>query len=594
MESLDLPVDLDKLSDLARQFAGMDMFREAEELFELALRLDPHNRGLQLGLANIRQQLKQEKNAKEDDTERAMRERFRRNAIDACHFFGLAALYRDRGKKALADECLEIALGKEPIHPSAYKLRGRILFEERDYDAAGEALRTSRRFNPFDRKTAELLGRVEYEREHYREALEAVVDSFLLLSDDDREDAAKLKQQIRELKKLVKLEGDAITALFHERQLKLQTDFDRLELQRERFLQEKSQRPSEAEEDAEGGRILLAVRLRQFDIWQRLNDEHIFQLTRVSVRESFRHGEQIFDFADAGYDIYLLEQGEVVIRRPTHYGNFELAKLAAGTIFGEVNFISRVERSGEALADGEVQLVRLDAVGLDKLIEERPDLGVKIFSSFWQGLAIKLRGANEQLRTFFSDAADEDELRKLRDTVQGDAVDGASTETMQLLAEKGLSGAELQTLANFSNVKRYPGGTYLFHEGDAGSEMYVVLEGKVMISKFIPGGGEEALAILQRGDFFGEMSLIDGAPRSADAKAFQGPVTVVTFDQQTLDEVELVDPRASIDFIRLLCQLMSQRLREIDEKVTGWRIMSGHRPDEETSFEFPPALADSA
>ena len=594
MDSLDLPVDLDKLSDLARQFAGMDMFREAEELFELALRLDPHNRGLQLGLANIRQQLKQEKNAKEDDTERAIREKFRRNAIDACHFFGLGALYRDRGKRALADECLEIALGKEPIHPSAYKLRGRMLFEDRNYDAAREALRTSRRFNPFDRKTAEWLGRVEYEREHYHDALEAVVDAFLLLSDDDRDDAAKLKQQIRELKKLVDLDSDAITALFHERQMKLQTDFDRLELQRERYLQEKSMRPTEAEEDGESGRILLAVRLRQFEIWQRLNDEHIFQLTRVAVRETFHHGEQIFDFGDSGYDIYLLEQGEVLIRRPTHYGNFELAKLPAGTIFGEVNFIARVDRSGEAVAEGEVQLVRLDAVGLDKLIEERPDLGVKIFSSFWQGLAIKLRGANEQLRTFFSDAADDDELRKLRDRVQGDAVDGASTETMQLLAEKGLSGAELQTLANFSNVKRYPGGTYLFHEGDAGSEMYVVLEGKVMISKFIPGGGEEALAILQRGDFFGEMSLIDGAPRSADAKAFQGPVTVVSFDQQTLDEVELVDPRASIDFIRLLCQLMSQRLREIDEKVTGWRIMSGHRPDEETGFEFPEELADSA
>ncbi|MEO1085133.1 MAG: tetratricopeptide repeat protein, partial [Acidobacteriota bacterium] len=163
MESLDLPVDLDKLSDLARQFAGMDMFHEAQELFELALRIDPHNRGLQLGLANIRQQLKQEKNVKEDDNERALRERFRRNAIDACHFFGLAALYRDRGKKILADECLEIALGKEPIHPSAYKLRGRMLFADRDYDGAREALRTSRRFNPFDRKTAELLGRVEYE-----------------------------------------------------------------------------------------------------------------------------------------------------------------------------------------------------------------------------------------------------------------------------------------------------------------------------------------------------------------------------------------------------------------------------------------------
>ena len=69
-------------------------------------------------------------------------------------------------------------------------------------DAARESLRTSRRFNPFDRKTAELLGRVEYEREHYREALEAVVDAFLLLTEHDRDDAGQLRARIRQLKKL--------------------------------------------------------------------------------------------------------------------------------------------------------------------------------------------------------------------------------------------------------------------------------------------------------------------------------------------------------------------------------------------------------
>ncbi|MCG8457960.1 MAG: hypothetical protein MI919_16920, partial [Holophagales bacterium] len=90
-------------------------------------------------------------------------------------------------------------------------------------------------------------------------------------------------------------------------------------------------------------------------------------------------------------------------------------------------------------------------------------------------------------------------------------------------------------------------------------------------------------------------------PRSADAKAFQGSATVVAFDQQTLREVEEVDPRASIDFIRLMCQLMSQRLREINEKVTGWRIMAGQRGggtdeagDDTAVFEFPASLVAEA
>ena len=49
--------------------------------------------------------------------------------------------------------------------------------------------------------------------------------------------------------------------------------------------------------------------------------------------------------------------------------------------------------------------------------------------------------------------------------------------------------------------------------------MYVVLEGRVMISKRIPGAGEDALAFLERGDYFGEMALIDDENRSASATA---------------------------------------------------------------------------
>jgi CRP-like cAMP-binding protein len=105
--------------------------------------------------------------------------------------------------------------------------------------------------------------------------------------------------------------------------------------------------------------------------------------------------------------------------------------------------------------------------------------------------------------------------------------------------------------------------------------MYVVLEGRARISKFIAGGGEEALAILDRGDFFGEMSLIDGEPRSADARAHGGPLTVLALDQPTVQEVLAMDSQASLEFLQLLCRLISHRLREIDEKVIGWRILSG-------------------
>lgn len=595
------PVDLELLNSLAKRFVNFGMHHEAEELFELALRLEPSNRGIQLNLAQVRNHLKREQGGLQKSSEVAARELYRRNAIDSCHFFGIAALYEERGNPELAAECLEIALAKEAIHPYAHKLHGKLLFRDKNYDKAREALRTAQRFNPFDRQIAELLGRVEYERESYREAIEATIDAFLLLRDDhDENEATRLKDHIKTLKHILKLNSQDVVHLFRDRRIKLQTAFDRLEMQRERFIQDRAAarqaQSAAADAERESGRILLAARLRGFDIWSRLNDEHVFTLTRAAFPIDLKPGTKIFSAGEQSADLYLLEAGEVRIRRPTSYGSFDLARLPPGVIFGELGYIARYERSADAVAAGDVRIVRLDAGELDLLIDERPDLGVKIFGCFWQALAEKLRSANEQLRTFFSEEAGKDPGKKkgAAAAYSSSVEDVDSTQKIELLRQQGLTGSELQTLADFSNTKRFPSGTFLFHEGDAGNEMYVVLEGKVMISKYIPGGGEEALAIFERGDFFGEMSLIDGQPRSADAKAYMGPVTVIAFDDLTLKEVQSVDPRAAVDFMKLLCRLMCKRLKEIDEKVTSWRIMSGQRGEgvEEYSSELPSIFAE--
>ena len=584
-ESTKPPVDLELLTSLAKRFADRDMYEEADELFQLALRFAPDNMGIQLNLAEVRKHRRRSLGETAREAEVALREQLRRDAIDSAHFFGLAALYEERGKPGLAAECLEIARRKDMINPFVHKLGGKLLFRDKRYDEAGRELRRAQRYNPFDRQIADLLGRVEYEREHYAEALEATIDAFLLLRDDDRESADHLKRRIRRLKLIRKISSADLVNLFRERREKLQTAFDRLELQRERFLrEEETAREIEiAHAPQEGaGRLELARRLRGIDSWSHLDDEHVFLLTRAAHEEHYDRGEKIFEYGGDEADFYILDKGRIAIRRPTSYGEFPLGALGPGSLFGEINFILPGERTGDAIASQACRLVRFDATEFDLLLGEHPELAVQVFSSFWHGLAQKLRSANEQLRTFFSDDGGADGLERLhKDKPEPATIEVASSKSddkLELFREQGLSGEELQTLADLSSVKRYPGGTFLFHEGDEGREMYVVLEGKVMISKFIPGGGEEALAILGRGDFFGEMSLIDGEPRSADAKAFEGPATVVAFDEQTLSEILTMDPHAARDFMLLLCRLIGRRLREIDEKVTGWRIMAGVQP----------------
>jgi len=576
--------DVDSLTAMAKRLAGRRRYEEAAELFQVALALDPQNMGIKLSLAELRKRQGQVTGSQPKGLRETLQEQQKRDAIDAAHFLGLAHLFADKGEDARSLECLQVAEARRSADPSHHKLRGRVLFRRKSFEKASQDLQQALRFNPFDREVAETLGRAEYECNRHEEALRYTVHAFLLLYEGDESQAERLRRRIRTLKQILGWGNRELTRVFREREQELHTAFDRLEWHRERFFEEAGATHAgifgrSADSVGARGQIQLAARLRRMSVWNHLSDEQLFSLTTAVKEESHEAGSELFAHGSTGRDLYLVESGEVAIQRSTPYGTFDLATLGPGTLLGEVSFIAGVERSGDAVVNKPGRLLRVDAERLRAMMEDDPDLGVNLLWSFWVALASKLRGTNEQLRTFFSpDAQTENflSLRRQQPTQEWiRQVTVESSDKIRLFREQGLSRKELITLATFSQEKRFPADAYIFQEGDEGTEMYVVLEGKVRISKFIPGGGEEALAILDRGDFFGEMSLIDGAPRSADARAHGGPLTVLALDEATVQEVLSMDAAASYEFLQLLCRLITHRLREIDEKVIGWRILSG-------------------
>jgi CRP/FNR family cyclic AMP-dependent transcriptional regulator len=592
--SVSEPPDVKELVALARRFAERKLYDEAAELFGVALRLEPRNLGTRLALARIRRlQKAQGRLASARDPIESARSEMRRNGIDASHFVGLAWLYAEKGEEFRALECLHIARLKDPLSPANFKLAARIHFRLQDYDSAAELLQRALRYNPFDREAAELLGQIEYERKQFAEALAATIDAFLLLPSVDEERAIRLRRRIRTLKHLLGWQSKQVVALFREREEQLHTAFDRLEWRRERFRSEETWESLAlaalvAPQD-DGGRLKLAARLRKLSAWAHFTDEQIFKLSAAVQEKSFEAGALIFANNSEGIDICLLDEGEISIQRPTPYGTYPLALLQPGSMFGEVNFLTRGVRTGDALALKPCRLLIFDGGALEELSRSWSEFGVQLYWGLWHSLAGKLRSTNEQLKTFFSaDKQPENFLRLRRGRSSGGsgemgdigAIEVPPDDKVRLFQEQGLSSKELATLATFSKELRFESGASLFSEGDDGHEMYVVLDGRVLISKYIPGAGEEALAFLERGDFFGEMSLIDGEPRSADARAHGGPLTVLALDQATIQEMLVLDPQASLDFLKLLCRLVAKRLREIDEKVIGWRIMSGERTPE--------------
>jgi CRP/FNR family cyclic AMP-dependent transcriptional regulator len=91
----------------------------------------------------------------------------------------------------------------------------------------------------------------------------------------------------------------------------------------------------------------------------------------------------------------------------------------------------------------------------------------------------------------------------------------------------GLEEQDLAALAREMRARRFRRGEVLFHMGDPGDALFVVTSGAVKISLPSEEGDEAIIATVREGEFFGELALLDGAPRSATATALEPTETLV-------------------------------------------------------------------
>ena len=115
----------------------------------------------------------------------------------------------------------------------------------------------------------------------------------------------------------------------------------------------------------------------------------------------------------------------------------------------------------------------------------------------------------------------------------------------------------------------FSAGQTIFLEGDLGTEMYIILEGEVHIVKRLRGE-IHVLSKLEKGDFFGEMGVLENTPRSAEAVAHTD-VKLLSINGSRFDEMIRKTPEIAVRIIRKY----SKRLREANallEKLTGPEI----------------------
>jgi len=314
--------------------------------------------------------------------------------------------------------------------------------------------------------------------------------------------------------------------------------------------------------------------LSKIGAFRHFNEDLLKRLAACAWRQSFDEGAYIFRKGDSSREPFAILNGSVQLRINSDAGEFTLGVISPGFLFGEANYIDQKGRSGDAVASENCELLLFDADRLAAVAEGDTAFEAALLWAFWHSLSQKLRRANSQLSEFFSDRG------VVAPPIDVPAIphkseDGLDLESRrQVFLEQRLSPMEIHFLASLSEEERFRTGEVIFREGDQGDKMFVVLEGRVMITKNVDGAGEEALDFLERGEYFGEMALIDDEPRSASAKAHDEGALVLSIAREVVEGLLKIDNVASTRLLNILCGLGATRLRAVDEKMIGWYLLS--------------------
>jgi CRP-like cAMP-binding protein len=119
------------------------------------------------------------------------------------------------------------------------------------------------------------------------------------------------------------------------------------------------------------------------------------------------------------------------------------------------------------------------------------------------------------------------------------------------------SKKELDAVARETDTRMFAAGTTIIRQGEAGDAFYVLLDGRAVVRRNGRKVGE-----LHAGDYFGELALLDPAPRNADVVAVSPSVTLAILSQQSFRSVMRTVPAANE---RLLAGL-SRRIRDADRR----------------------------
>lgn len=217
-------------------------------------------------------------------------------------------------------------------------------------------------------------------------------------------------------------------------------------------------------------------------------DPEVQRLLGEATRQVHGPGEVIVREGDRADALYIVARGEVRVSRAKDVESQFLARLVEGQFFGEMGLLQNAPRNATVKAGpGGAEVLRLDRRVVDGLL-----------------------GANDFVM--------EEIVRLVRKRLAADVLLSALPSLRAGEATRWLPEFETRTVGQ---------GTEIVREGGEATEFFVIVSGEVVVEQAVGGGGRKELATLSGGQYFGEMGLLRGTPRSATVRAVSPEVTLL-------------------------------------------------------------------
>ncbi len=288
-------------------------------------------------------------------------------------------------------------------------------------------------------------------------------------------------------------------------------------------------------------RYLLENRLKPLPFLSGLKDDCLLAVAGRLVPLEKKEGEFVVEGGQPPQGLFILEDGQLHLLSSEEGGDF--AELGPGESFGEMAVLTGKCHARSARAATDVVLWCLPAAEFDSLTEEEPEIRLAL-------------------------------SRSIREPLRSEDLDIAVDRLTSMPLFSGLPEEAMWAVGSRLLLQHVPAGQYVFSQGAAGDALYLVDSGRVEI---VTGSGlaQTVLARLGPDEFFGEMALLTGQPRSSSARAAAHSNLWVLYRS---DFDDLVNRYPSISLA--LSKALSERLANMDRRfaenhLRGLKLLAG-------------------